>query len=215
MAVTRACRATVARVVLPWLRSPCPKTRETPRNDARDRGTAPVAGAFVRSSKRVRAPPLGSSPSLHRDRECPPFSLSNPHPLLSRMPPFPFVRLRLSLPLPHAPPLPTRHDAPSRAMAKQGATTTPFLRSKVEGTGSRGDGGPSAPAPPSTESEDRKKKNERTNEGPRKQRGAFDFRRRGVSIYFSQHSLFRVDFQSVFATLNLKRTHAHRKICLP
>ena len=106
MAVTRACRATVARVVLPWLRSPCPKTRETPRNDARDRGTAPVAGAFVRSSKRVRAPPLGSSPSLHRDRECPPFSLSNPHPLLSRMPPFRLVRLRLSLPPPPRTPPP-------------------------------------------------------------------------------------------------------------
>ena len=97
-------------------------------------------------------------------------------------------------PLPHAPPLSTRHDAPSRAVAKKRATTTPFLRAKVEGTGSRGDGGPSAPAPPSTEFEDRKKK-ERTNEGPRKrprkQRGAFDFRRRGVSIYFSQLSLFR------------------------
>ena len=113
------------------------------------------------------------------------------------------------------PPLPMRHDAPSRAMAKKRATTTPFLRAKVEGTGSRGDGGPSAPAPPSTEFEARKKKNERTNEGPRKQRGAFDFRRRGVSIYFLQLSLVRVDFQSVFATLNLKRTHAHRKICLP
>ena len=111
--------------------------------------------------------------------------------------------------------LPTRHDAPSRAMAKKRATTTPFLRSKVEGTGSRGNGGPSAPAPPSTEFEDRKKKNERTNEGPRKQRGAFDFRRMGVSIYSLQLSLFRMDFQSVFATLNLKRSHAHRKICLP
>ena len=72
---------------------------------------------------------------------------------------------------------------------------------------------PHRPRPrPSSKTE---KKNERTNEGPRKQRGAFDFRSRGVSIYFSQLTLVRVDFQSVFATLNLKRTHAHRKICLP
>ena len=61
----------------------------------------------------------------------------------------------------------------------------------------------------------KKKTNDRTNEGPRKQRGAFDFRTRGVSIYFSQLRLFRVNFQSVFATLNLKWTHAHCKICLP
>ena len=60
-----------------------------------------------------------------------------------------------------------------------------------------------------------RKTTDRTNEGPRTQRGAFGFRRRGVSIYFLQVSLFRVDSQSVFATLNLKRTHAHRKICLP
>ena len=59
------------------------------------------------------------------------------------------------------------------------------------------------------------KTNEGTRKRPRKQRGAFDFRRRGVSIYFLEVSLFRMDFQSVFATLNLERTHAHRKICLP
>ena len=41
----------------------------------------------------------------------------------------------------------------------------------------------------------KRKTTDRTNEGPRKrprkQRGAFDFRRRGVSIYFLQLSLFR------------------------
>ena len=111
--------------------------------------------------------------------------------------------------------LPTRHDAPSRAMAKERATTTPFLRSKVEGTGSRGDGGPSAPAPPSTEFEARKKKNERTNEGPRKQRGAFDFRTRGVSIYFLQLSLFRTVLETHRQPLTPTPPQSHRKNLLP
>ena len=120
---------------------------------------------------------------------------------------------------PRTPPLPTRHDAPSRAMGKQRATTTPFLRSKVEGTGSRGDGGPSAPAPPSTEFEDRRKKNDRTNEGSRepteKKRGAFDFRTRGVSNYFLQLSLFRTVLETHRQPLTPTPPQSHRKNLLP
>ena len=59
------------------------------------------------------------------------------------------------------------------------------------------------------------KTNEGTRKRPRKQRGAFDFRRRGVSIYFLQLSLFRTVLETHRQPLTPTPPQSHRKNLLP
>ena len=186
----RACGATVARVVLPGSDLPLRRRRN---HHETTRATVVPHLSQVRSSAppSAFAHPLSVPPLPPPRSRMPPFlPLKPPPPPVSNAPLSSRAPAPLSPRSPTHPPLPTRHDAPSRAMAKKRATTTPFLRAKVEGTGSRGDGGPSARAPPSTEFE--KKKNDRPNErGTEKAKGGIRFSKKG-----GKHLLFATQLSS-------------------
>ena len=136
------------------------------------------------------AHPLSVPPLPPPRSRMPPLSPSQtPTPSCLECPPFVSCACASLSPSPTHPP-PSRRDTmrlPVR-WRRKGPRRRPSCdrRSKGRDPGAMADL-PHRPRPrPSL-----KKRNtpDRTNEGPRKQRGAFDFRRRGVSIYFSQLSL--------------------------
>ena len=158
-------------------------------------GTHRTCRRCVRPLLRARSrTPSRFLPFPHRDRECPPLSLSNPHPLLSRMPPFPFVRLRLSLPLPQAPPPPdaTRCAFTCDGEARGHDDALPSSEGRRDGIPGRWRTFRTGPALDRVRRQKKKRPNERgTEETTEKAKGGIRFSKKG-----GKHLLFATQLSS-------------------